>query len=259
MISNNTNSRSRSLGFALVIAAVTLASSTALAAPPDLPPLVEKALETMERSDQEGYAFRMVKSEAGSSETAAFDPSKPEAHAWTLLLKDGKAPTAKQSEEFRKERAKREKQRTEDGKKGKGSKRGGDRDLRAMIDPGSLQLISDTAERVSYRFRMQIDDEDAKAFADAIRGTLVVSKAVPHVESLDLASTREIKAFTGVKLSEFHLTLTFFPPDAYGMSLPASIRSVVKGRAMLVKSIDQDLAVSFSDYARRGAPATTAR
>jgi hypothetical protein len=245
--------------FAFVTVALTLAS-TALAAPAQLPPIVERALETMERSDQEGYAFRMAKTDKGSTEIATFDPSKPAGQTWKLLQKDGKAPSAKESEEFRKERAKREKDRTEEEKKEK-SKKGDKRDqeLREMIAPDSLQLISETAERASYRFRMRIDDEDAKPFADAIRGTLVISKAAPHVESLDLASTGEIKAMTGVKISEFHLTLTFFPPDAHGQSLPATIRSVVKGRAMLVKKIDQDMTVGFSEYARRAGPTAPAR
>lgn len=228
-----------------------------LAAPTALPPLVERALATMETSDQEGYAFRMVKTEAATTEIATFDPAKPAAEAWTLLQQNGKAPNAKESEEFRKERAKREKARAEERNKGKSGKRDGE--LREMIDPASVQVVNETPERATYRFRMRIDDEDGKAFADAIRGTLVVSKKAPHVESLDLASTGEIKAMTGVKISEFHLTLTFFPPDAHGQALPATIRSTVKGRAMLVKKIDQDMTVKFSDYARRGGPATTAR
>jgi len=214
----------------------------------------------MERSDQESYAYRMLKSDKDGTQLAAFDPAKPEGQTWKLLQKNGKAPSAKELEEFRKERAERDKQRAEELKKGKEkSRKKGDQELRDMIAPESLQLISETAERASYRFKMRVDDEDAKAFADAVRGTLVISKAAPHVESLDLASTGEIKAMTGVKIAEFHLTLTFLPPDAYGQALPASVHSVVKGRAMLVKKIDTDATITFSDYARRSAPVTPAR
>jgi hypothetical protein len=234
------------------------ALSTAAAAPAKLPPLVERALETMEQSDQEGYAFRMSKAEAGSTEVGFFDPAKPEGQTWRLLQKDGRAPSAKELEEFRKERSEREKKRAEQKKESK-AKGKGDKELREMIALGSLQLISETAERASYHFRMSADDEDAKKFADSVRGTLVVSKVSPHVESLDLASTGEIKPMTGVKIAEFRLTLTFFPPDAYGQALPASVHSVVKGRAMLVKKLDQDATITFSDYARRSAPVTPAR
>lgn len=226
----------------------------AAAAPPQLPPLVERALETMERSDQDGYAFRMNKVESGVTSIATFDPAKPPARAWELLQKDGRTPTTKEIESFRKERAKREKERDEQRKKDTKGKRGGDRDLRELIAPGSLQLISETAERAIYRFTMQSDDEDMKAMVESIRGTLAISKAAPHVESLDLASTGEMKPMTGVKIAEFRLTLTFLPPDSHGRALPSTIRSVVKGRAMLVKKIDQDMSVAYSDYAKRQSP-----
>ncbi len=223
-----------------------------------LPPLVERALETMERADQHGYAFRMVKTEDGSTEVATFDPAKTVGETWDLLQKDGKKPSAGEVESFRKERAKRDKERAEQKKQRKKEK-GGDQELREMIAPESLQLISETSERATYRFKMRIDDEDARAMADAIRGTLVISKAAPHVESLDLASTGEIKVMTGVKISEFRTTLTFLPPDAHGQALPSSIRAVAKGRALLLKKIDENMTVSFSDYARRSAGATSAR
>ncbi|MFA6958947.1 MAG: hypothetical protein WC538_24000 [Thermoanaerobaculia bacterium] len=249
----------RASRFALSSLALFLLNSSAFAAPATtLPPVVERALETMERSDQEGYAYRMSKTEAASTEVAIFDPAKPEGQTWRLLQKDGKTPTAKEMEEFRKERAEREKKRVEQKKESK-SKGKGDKELREMIAPESVQLISETAERATYRFKMRADDEDAKKFADAVRGTLVIAKAAPHVESLDLASTGEIKPMTGVKIAEFHLALTFLPPDAYGQALPASVHSVVRGRAMLVKKLDQDATITFSDYARRASPVTPAR
>lgn len=231
----------------------------AAAAQPQLPPLVERALETMERSDQDGYAFRTAKTEEGSTEIVTFDPAKPEGQKWNLIQKNGKNPSTRELAEFRKELARKE---TENNKDKKDKSKNGDKSdqgLREMIAPESLQLISETGDGASYRFRLKIDDEDAKAFADAIRGTLIISKAAPHVESLDLASTGEIRVMAGVKLSEFHLTLTFLPPDAHGQALPATIRSVVKGRAMLVKKIDQDLTVKFSDYARRTPSVTQTR
>lgn len=257
---------SRMEGFALRVSCFALLalsiSLPAVAAQPELPPLVERALETMERSEQDGYAYTMKMSEPGKSSLAHFDPAKPAGKTWELLQKDGKAPTAKEVESFRKERAEREKKRAEQKKEEKEKSRGGDKELRELIAPGSVQLISETSERASYRFRMRSDDEDEQAMVESIRGTLVVSKAGPHVESLDLASTGEMKPITGVKISEFHLRLTFFPPDAHGRALPATIQSKVKGRAMLVKKIDQDMSVTFSDYAKRqspGGPTTPAR
>jgi hypothetical protein len=241
-------------------AALIVVAPSGFAAPAKLPPIVEQALATMERSDQEGYAYRMLKTDKDGTQLVTFDPAKPEGQTWSLLQQNGKAPTAKELEEFRKERAERDKQRAKELKKSKEErKKKGDQELREMIAPESLQLLSETAERATYRFKMRVDDEDAKAFADSVRGTLAISKAGPHVESLDLASTGEIKVMTGVKISEFRLTLAFLPPDAYGQSLPASVHSVVKGRAMLVKKLDEDATITFSDYARRSAPATPAR
>lgn len=250
---------SRMDGFAFRVSRLALLALSialpAVAAQPDLPPLVERALETMERSEQDGYAYTMKMSEPGKSSTAHFDPARPAGKTWDLLEKDGKKPTAKEVESFRKERAEREKKRAEQSEEEKKKKsRGGDKELRELIALGSVQLISESPERASYRFRMRSDDESEQAMFESIRGTLVVSKAGPHVESLDLASTGEMKPIIGVKISEFHLRLTFFPPDGHGRAFPATIQAKIKGRAMLVKKIDQDTSVTFSDYAIRQSP-----
>lgn len=260
MKANSMERGTRSTFLALACLLVTTAASANPATPAKLPPIVEQALETMERSDQEGYAYRMTKTDGDGTLVAAFDPAKPQGQTWKLLLQNGKAPTEKELETFRKERAERDKQRAEELKKSKekaGKK--GDQSLREMISPESVQLISETADRASFRFKMRADDDDAKVFADAVRGTLVISKAAPHVESLDLASTGEIKPITGVKISEFRLTLSFLPPDSQGQALPSSVHSVVKGRAMLVKKLDADATITFSDYERRAAPDPPAR
>ena len=111
-----------------------------------------------------------------------------------------------------------------------------------------MKLISETGDRATYDFRMKPEDEDEKEFAAKIRGTLVVSKARPFVETMELASTGEISPMMSVKIKEFYTKMSFRHDVEHDAALPLAVQSRIRGRALLVKSLDADVMVTFGDY-----------
>ena len=79
---------------------------------------------------------------------------------------------------------------------------------------------------------------------------MVVNKEGAWVERFELASTDEIKPMTGVKVKEFNVKMLFRRDPATDEILPMSVVSRLRGRAFLVKSLDDDVVVSFCEFER---------
>lgn len=212
----------------------------------EAPSLVERAIENMERTDIEDWSYVVTTSRGGRKTIERHDASKPEDARWQLLLKNGEPPTADELNEYL--GAKRDQA---DRRKRRGPEKG-ENEISGMVDTSSLELLAEDDLRATYSFRMKIDDEEDREFADHVEGTLVIDKALPHVERLEMRSIGEIKPATGVKISEFHVLMRFDHDVATGSILPLTIETTVKGRAFLVKKLDEDIAVSFTEYRKPG-------
>jgi hypothetical protein len=210
----------------------------------DAPTLVERAIENMEKTDIDDWSYTVTTSRSGRKTIERHDASKPEGVRWQLLLKNGETPTADELSEYlgaKRDQAERRKRRGREER---------ENEISGMVDTSSLELLAEDELRATYSFRMKVDDEDDRQFADQVQGTLVVDKTLPHVERLEMRSTGEIKPVTGVKISEFHVLMRFDHDAATGSILPLTIETTIKGRAFLVKTLDEDIAVSFTDYRR---------
>jgi len=216
----------------------------ALPAAADSSQLVEKAIENMEKTDIDGWSYTVTTSRSGKKTIERHDASKPDGARWQLLLKNDQTPTVDEIEEYlgaKHDQAERKKRRGKDEK---------ENEISAMVDTSSLKLLAEDSARATYSFRMKIDDEGDRKFADQVEGTLVVDKALPHVERLEMKSLDEIKPVTGVRISEFHVLMRFDHDKATGSILPRTIETTIKGRAFLVKTLDEEISVTFADYKR---------
>jgi hypothetical protein len=222
---------------------LAIALLVALPAAGQLPPLVEQSIGTIEKIDVDAWSYTMTSIRGGKKTVERHDASKPQDGRWQLLLKNGESPTADEIEEYRKAKA----------DQGERRKRRGRRDsteVRGMIDPTSVSLVREDDARATYSFRMRAEDDEGRRIAEHVAGTLVVAKDVPYVERLEMRSSGEIKPMTGVRLDEFAMTLRFTHDAESGSTLPLSMTSRVKGRAFLVREIDEDISITYADYNR---------
>lgn len=195
--------------------------------------IAEEAIHRADATKLDGWAFTVTTTEEGRKTVETHDPSAPKEQHWKLVLKADKPPTEKQLQKYAEER------RRAGGKEQKLSK---------LVDKSSLELASEEPERLTFRFRMKAEDEEAKLMAGKIRGTLVVRRAGPTVESLEIANTEKISKAGLFSLSEFQTRIRFRPAPGRAESLIESVTARVRGRALLVKSLDVDSETTFSEF-----------
>ena len=225
----------------LVASVLLLLVSASLVAAPH--PLAVQALDRMDSIDNEGWSYTVTTRSKEGTKIERYDASKPEGARWTLVQKEGRAPKASELRKYQKEKADQAKRRKED-------KSDDDQD----VDRSTIRLISEDGESATFSFRLRSEGRLAAGFTDHISGTLLVSKAGGWPRSFELSSAGSFRPIPGVKVDEFRLAMNFRRDPQSGDILFNSIESRVRGRAFGVKSLDDDVVVSFSDFVRPDPP-----
>ena len=209
--------------------------STASAA---VPPALTAVLEKFRPDAPRGWSFTQTTAAEGKSTVERCDAAKSEFDRWTLVQKDGRAPTAQETADYAEIRSRR-------------SRGGTAPTLKEQFDLTTAEIVADRPERATYRLRLKPGEADDRTAA-FLRVTLVVHKPTQTVESIELASTGEFHPTFGVNIAEMRTTLTYSVPSDDRPSLPTAVTTRVRGRAFLFKSLDADMTVTFSDYERVG-------
>ncbi len=214
-----------------------------------LPPEYAEVLAAFRADGSKGWAFTQSTTASKQSLVEAFDPSKPDMRRWTLLKKDGKDPTEDELQDYREKQTRR-------------SRGNSAPDVTKQLDQASAEKISEDADRVVYRFRLnQGADDDTTA--EHLRSTFTFHKATRSIERVELANLEPFSPMFSVKIKEVRTVMQYSLPTDDRPSLLERISVRVRGRAMLVKSLDEDMEVVYSDYRYAGrkprpSPAPTA-
>ncbi|MSU50274.1 MAG: hypothetical protein EXS37_14510 [Opitutus sp.] len=212
----------------------TIVGAASAAVPPEL----AAALKTFRSDAPRGWSFTQTTAAEGKSTTERSDAAKPEFDRWSLLAKDGRAPTADDLKEYAEARSRH-------------SRGGTAPNLTEQLDFPSLETVSTTTDRATYRCRLR-PGEARDNTAPFLRVTLVLHRPTHTIESIELASASEFSPTFAVKIAELKTRMTYSLPLDGTPSLPQLVSTHVRGRAFLFKSLDADMTVTFSDYARPG-------
>ena len=207
------------------------------AAPAEPHPLALKALDTLDSFERDAWSYTQVTDEDDVTKVERHDASKPDGERWTLLSIDGRTPTAREMESYRKEKEERDRRRKESDDDGD-------------VDRSSIRLTAETSQRATFTFKPKASGGMEAKFADKVVGTLVVNKDGGWAERFELRNTEEIAPIPGVKVSAFRLSLTFQRHAATNHIVPAAIDFSMRGRAFVLKSLDQDRSTRYSDFVR---------
>jgi len=228
-------------GFRILLLFAIVWGTAVPATPVEMPRLVEDAFKMMESVSLDGWAYTETTDTNGVITIERFDPSLPENRQWTLIEKDGRAPSSEDLAAYA------------DDRTGEGGNHEGD-DLREMVDPEGLELIEETSTYAVYRFRPQADDEDeddAKIMKH-VTGRLKIVKSLPYVESLEIRNSKPFSAALLVKMKEFLTRLTYRPIDDQGHVFPHTVEVKIRGRVLVFKKLREDVSVTYSDYTYLG-------
>ena len=203
-----------------------------------VPPELAKALEPFRSDPPRGWSFTQTTSAEGKSTVERSDATKPEFDRWSLVQKNGRAPTTEELKEYAEARSRR-------------SRAGTAPNLSEQLVLDALETIGESPERVTYRCPLRPGESRDKT-ALALRATLVVHKPTHTIESVELTNTEPFNPTFGVKISALKTVMTYTLPTGEMPSLPHKVDTHVRGTAFVFKSLDADMTVTFSDYVKVG-------
>jgi len=211
-------------------AVLPLAIMRASPVPPDL----ELALKRFQAEGAPGWAFVQTTESAGKNLVEHYNPAKPEFSRWTLLKKDGSPPSESETRDY-KDRLSR---RTSGGTAP---------NVKDQLDLASCAVVSDTDDRAIYHFPLKPGGNDDHSAAH-MAAVFTLHKPTNTIERVELASFEPFSPVFAIKIAEAKTTLNYSLPVGERPSLLQQITVHIRGRAMWVKSLDQDMVVAFSDH-----------
>lgn len=204
-----------------------------LAAGP-IPAELAAALKDFRTEGPRGWSFTQTSTARDHSRVESFNPTGRESIQWTLVQQDGHAPTDEESAKYKEIKARR-------------SSNENAPNVKDQINPDSCEIISESAEQGVYRFQLKTGDKDDKSAA-FMRVTYTFHRPTQTIEKIELASTEPFSPVFMVKIAEARTVMTYSRPEASRPSLLKEVAVKIRGRAMWVKSLDEDMTVTYSDY-----------
>lgn len=206
----------------------------AAAASAGVPPALDAALQNFRGDPPRGWSYTQTTVAEGRSTVERYDATKVEFDRWSLVEKDGRPPTAEDQKEYAEMRSRR-------------SRGGTAPKLTDQLDLATVQTVSDTAERATYRCGLRPGERSDRTAA-FLRATVVVHKPTQAIESIELASTGEFSPAIGVKIAALKTLMTYTLPAPDQPAFPRGVTTHVRGRAFWFKSLDADMTVTYSAY-----------
>lgn len=180
------------------------------------------------------WSYVQVTSDGQRSLEERHDATRPDFSRWSLLRKDGHAPTAAELAEYRDTRSRR-------------SRGGTAPRLAEQIDPVEAKVVAEANGRATYRCRLR-PAEAGDRTADFLHATVVVHRPSRTVEAITLENDAPFRPALGIRITKLRTRLTFSLPSGERPSLPQAVHTSVRGDAYWFKSLDADLQVTFSGY-----------
>ncbi len=219
----------------LLIASLAL---TALRAGPNpLPSELNRALKLFRAEGAQHWAFIQTTESGGKSLVEHFDPSKPEFSRWTLLKKNGTEPTEPELKDYQERLSRRT--------------NGTAPNVKDQIDPATCEQVSSDNLRDAYRFHLQTGDKGDRSAAH-MTATFTLHKPTGVIERVELTAFEPFSPMLTVKITEAKTTMLYSLPEADRPSLLQKITVSRRGRAMWLKSLDEDMTVTYSNHEYTG-------
>lgn len=214
------------------LAAIVFTSATAWA---QMPAYLRTALNQFSPSAPAGWSYTLTTTRNGETVVEQFNPARPPGGQWSLIQLQQRSPTAAELEKYAKSRP------TADS--------GGPQSnfQRADIDPGSLKLVSEDANRAEFLGTFREESSGADKMLGHLNVRLVVSKQSSYVEKCTLELKEPYSPVLGVKMNGLRVETTFSPPESGRPSLPLTQQSHFTGRILLF-STEEKLQVAYADF-----------
>lgn len=203
-----------------------------------VPPELAAALDGFRTEGTFGWGFVQTTQSADKALVERYDPAQPEVLRWTLLSKDGREPSEKESRAYREQQTRRTRGETAPN-------------VKNQLDRESCAPVSDDGVRALWRFRLKPGAADDRSAAH-MAATFTLHRPTGTIERVELASFEPFSPMFSVSIDEAKTILEYTLPENGRPTLLKHVSMRVRGRAMWFKSLDSDLAVVYSDYVYAG-------
>ncbi len=214
----------------------TLVTCRLMAAP--IPAELAAALKDFRTEGPRGWGFTQTSIASAHSRVEQFNPAGRDSVQWTLVQQDGRAPNEEEAGKYKELKARR-------------SSNENAPNVKDQINTDSCEILSESAEQGVYRFQLKTGDKDDQSAA-FMRVTYTLHRPTQTIEKIELASTEPFSPVFMVKIAEARTVMTYTRPESGRPSLLKEVAVKVRGRAMWVKSLDEDMTVAYSDYVYAG-------
>lgn len=199
-----------------------------------IPPELAQALKAYRAEGTMNWAYlQTTESSKGQSLVEHYDPSKPVFSRWTLLKKNGTAPSEADLKDYRDRLSRRT--------------TGTAPNIKDQIDPATCELASEDGERASYRFKLLTTDKADRSAAH-MNAVFTLHKPTSTIERVELSSLEPFSPMFSVKVNEAATTIEYSVPTTERPTLLQKITVRMRGSVMWFKSLDEDMTVTYSDY-----------
>lgn len=199
-----------------------------------VPPELDRSLKAFRAEGTANWAFIQATEAGGKSLVEHFDPSKPEFSRWTLLKKDGIAPTDAEVKDYRERLSRRTNSGTAPS-------------VKDQIDPATCELVSEDGERAVYRFHLKTSTNDDRSAAH-MAAVFTLHKPTATIERVELSAFEPFSPMFAVKITEAKTTILYSLPTTERTTLLQQVNVHIRGRAMWLKSLDEDMTVTYTEH-----------
>lgn len=208
-----------------------------------IPPELQSALDAFRSDGPKGWAYTQTTRSEKHSMVERYDPIVRPPFSWSLLQKDGRAPTEKELKDYRNRVA----FRSNDGNVG----------VKDQIVPASCELVAEDGDTADYRFKLRAGAKEDRT-AEHMRATFRLHRPSGTIIRVELANHETFSPVMAVQVTEARTIMNYSVPDEDRPSLLMSVSTRVRGTSFWFRSLDDDLQVDYSDHSFAGrAPAAT--
>jgi len=199
-----------------------------------IPPELDRALKLYRAEGAMNWAYvQTTESSKGQSLVEHYDPAKPVFSRWTLLKKNGAAPGEADLKDYRDRLSRRTS--------------GTAPNIKDQIDPDTCELAGAEGERASYRFRLLVTDKADRSAAH-MHAVFTLHKPTGTIERVTLSAFEPFSPMFTVKVAEAETKIEYSLPTAERPMLLQKITMHMRGSVMWLKSLDEDMTVTYSEY-----------
>jgi len=199
-----------------------------------VPAELRAVLKSYQSEGTRGWAFTQTTEGAGHRLVERFDPRLAEFHRWTLVEKDGRAPSPAETKTYNEQQTRRTRGETAPN-------------VKDQIDESTAERVSDDGIRATWRFRLKATDKDDHSAAH-MTAAFTLHRPTATIERMELSSFESFKPVMGIQVEEARTVIEYSLPEGERPTLLRTITVRLRGRAWWFKSLDQDLSVIYSGF-----------